>query len=108
MPPPYALGFDAASYLISAFTVGVDPASFPQTAAPREFNWTHIGTDIAEGLRFLWHQPVIRTLTLSVFCACLGWGGTFGCSWSTRAEPFTWPTQTYGSAFCTARESWAV
>jgi hypothetical protein len=37
-----------------------------------------IRADIAEGLRFLWHQPVIRTLTFAVSCVCVSWGGTFG------------------------------
>lgn len=75
MAPPYALGFDAGSYLISAFLLASIRRPFrkPQAA---EVQLGRIRTDIAEGLRFVWHHPVIRTMTLSVFCACLTWGGT--------------------------------
>jgi predicted MFS family arabinose efflux permease len=75
MSPPYALGFDAASYVISALLLALIRRPFrkPETA---QTQLGRIRTDIAEGLRFVWHQPVIRTMTLSVFCACLTWGGT--------------------------------
>src|SRR5215467_6418424 len=76
MAPPYALGFDAASYLASAVLLASIRRPFARPAhqqGPRQ----RIRRDIAEGLRYLWRQPVIRTLTLSVFCACLSWGGTF-------------------------------
>jgi MFS family permease len=75
MAPPYALGFDAASYVISALLLASirRPLRRPQTI---QRQLERIRTDIVEGLRFVWHQPVIRTMTLSVFCACLGWGGT--------------------------------
>jgi len=75
MAPPYALGFDAASYVISALLLASIRRPFrrPQ-AAPEQL--ARIRSDIAEGLRFLWHQPVIRTMTLAVFFACLSWGGT--------------------------------
>src|SRR6266704_214712 len=76
MSPPYALGFDAVSYLISALLPRSIRRAFARSRpgqAPRQ-----IRADIAEGLRFLWHQPVIRTMSLSVTCICLGWGGTFG------------------------------
>ena len=77
MAPPYALGFDAASYLASAVLLASIRRPFARPAhqeGPRK----RIRHDIAEGLRYLWRQPVIRTLTLSVFCACVSWGGTFG------------------------------
>jgi MFS family permease len=77
MRPPYALGFDAVSYVISAVLLMSIRRPFrrsPHKPGRRE----RIRTDIAEGLRFLWHQPVIRTMTFSVFCACLSWGGAFG------------------------------
>jgi MFS family permease len=75
MAPPYALGFDAASYVIAALLLASIRRPFrkPQTA---QAQLGRIRTDIAEGLHFVWHQPVIRTMTLSVFCACLSWGGT--------------------------------
>jgi MFS family permease len=75
MSPSYVLGFDAASYLISALLLLSIRRPF---ARPRpEQDPTRIRADIAEGLRFLWRQPVIRTMTFSVTCVCLGWGGTF-------------------------------
>ncbi len=76
MSPPYALGFDAASYLISALLLLSirRPFARPQPEQDR----LRIRADIREGLRFLWHQPVIRTLTFSVFCVCLSWGGAYG------------------------------
>lgn len=75
MAPPYALGFDAGSYLISAFLLASIRRPFRKLQAA-EVQLGRIRTDIAEGLRFVWHHPVIRTMTLSVFCACLTWGGT--------------------------------
>jgi MFS family permease len=76
--PQYVLGFDAASYLMSAMLL----TSIRRTMGPlpQQDNEKRrrILSDIMEGLRFLWHQPVIRTMTLSVFCACVSWGGTFG------------------------------
>lgn len=75
MAPPYALSFDAASYVISALLLASIRRSFQrpqQVQQPPQ----RIRSDIADGLRFLWHQPVIRTMTLSVFCACLAWGGS--------------------------------
>jgi len=75
MTPPYALGFDAASYLMSALLLMSIRRPFGR---PRhEQDRLRIRADIGEGLRFLWQQPVIRTLTFSVFCVCLSWGGTF-------------------------------
>ena len=76
MTPAYALGFDSASYLISALLLLSirRPFARPQPQQDR----LRIRADIAEGLRFLWHQPVIRTLTFSVFCVCLSWGGAYG------------------------------
>ena len=79
MTPAYALGFDSASYLISALLLLLllsirRPFARPQPERDR----LRIRADIAEGLRFLWHQPVIRTLTFSVFCVCLSWGGAYG------------------------------
>lgn len=75
MSPSYALGFDAASYLISALLLLSirRPFARPQP----EQDPRRIRADIAEGLRFLWQQPVIRTMTFSVTCVCLSWGGAF-------------------------------
>jgi hypothetical protein len=75
MSPPYALGFDAASYLISALLLLSIRRPFARPQPERDPR--RIRADIAEGLRFLWQQPVIRTMTFSVTCVCLGWGGMF-------------------------------
>jgi predicted MFS family arabinose efflux permease len=75
MSPPYALGFDAASYLISALLLLSIRRSFARPQPERDSR--RIRADIAEGLRFLWQQPVIRTMTFSVTCVCLSWGGMF-------------------------------
>lgn len=78
IPPQYVLGFDAASYLMSAMLlISIRRPMGPQPLHDNEKR-QHIRSDIMEGLRFLWHQPVMRTMTLSVFCACVSWGGTFG------------------------------
>jgi MFS family permease len=76
MTPAYALGFDSASYLISALLLLSIRRPFARPQPERD--QLRIRADIAEGLRFLWHQPVIRTLTFSVFCVCLSWGGAYG------------------------------
>lgn len=75
MKPPFALGFDSASYLISALLLLSirRPFARPQQEQER----LRLRADIGEGLRFLWQQPVIRTLTFSVFCVCLSWGGSY-------------------------------
>lgn len=77
MVAPDALGFDAASYVISGLLlVSIrQPFRRPQ---PEQDQRQRLRADMADGLRFLWHQPVIRTMTFSVFCACLSWGGSFG------------------------------
>jgi MFS family permease len=75
MAPPYALGFDAASYVISGLLLASIRRPF-QREQHTHRRPQRIHSDIADGLRFLWHQPVIRTMTLSVFCACLSWGGS--------------------------------
>jgi MFS family permease len=73
--PSYALGFDAASYVISGLLLASIRRPFQR---PRHVyhGIQRIRSDIGDGLRFLWRQPIIRTMTLSVFCACLSWGGS--------------------------------
>ena len=75
MKPPYALGFDAASYLASALLLLTIRRPFARPQHHR--GHLRLRADIGEGLRFLWHQPVIRTMTFAVTCVCLGWGGVF-------------------------------
>lgn len=77
MPLSDILGLDAASYLASALLIAsvrrLDHRPSPESTRAR-----NIRTEIADGLRFLWHQPVVRTMTLAVFAMCVSWGGTFG------------------------------
>jgi MFS family permease len=75
MAPAYAVGFDAASYVASAILL---ISIRRQLRRPRVTGERHrsLRGDIAEGLRFLWHQPVIRTLTLAVCCGSVSWGGS--------------------------------
>ena len=75
MRPPYALAFDAVSYLVSALLLLSIRRPFGRLR--HEQDRLRIRADIGEGLRFLWQQPVIRTLTFSVFCVCVSWGGVF-------------------------------
>jgi hypothetical protein len=77
MRPPYALGLDAASYLMSAALMASIRRPLGHPGAARGARG-RLRADVAEGLRFLWGNRVIRTMTLSVSCACLCWGGTFG------------------------------
>lgn len=76
MAPPYILSLDAASYFTSALLLTFIRRPFQPPDRPNGDR--RIRADIADGLRFLWHQPVIRTMTLSVFTICVTWGGTFG------------------------------
>jgi predicted MFS family arabinose efflux permease len=75
--PSYILGLDALTYVVSAVLLASIRRPFrrPEQQPDRR---QRVRADIAEGLRFLWHHPVIRTLTLSVFCICVSWGGAFG------------------------------
>ena len=75
--PPYALGFDAASYVMSAMLLASIRRPFGRSPHEHERRES-IRADITEALRFLWHRPLIRTMTLLAFCVCLSWGGTFG------------------------------
>lgn len=76
MSPPYALGLDAASYLVSAVLIASIRRPFERQGQAQQRR-RNIRADVAEGLSFLWHHPVIKTFTIAVFFACLSWGGTF-------------------------------
>jgi len=72
---PYVLGLDAISYMISGLLLYSIRRSF--TVSVRDNRERRIRSDIAEGARFVWRQPLIRVMTLSVFAACVSWGGSF-------------------------------
>ncbi|MBE1487381.1 MFS transporter [Plantactinospora soyae] len=75
--PTLVLGLDAASYLVSAallfrLRAGLDPT------IERSDRTRRLGAEIAEGLRYLWRQPMIRALSLAGFGFSLSAGGVFG------------------------------
>jgi MFS family permease len=72
--PALVLAVDAATYAVSALLiarirVGLDPPPRPSL---------DLRAEIGEGLRYLWGQPVIRTLSLTGFAFNLSAGGVFG------------------------------
>jgi MFS family permease len=86
MTPANVLGLDAASYVASASLIAtLRHLRHRQSQVSKKD--TYIRTDIAEGLKFLWHQRVVRTMTIAVFAICVSWGGTFGLLvvYATRA-----------------------
>ncbi|MGN9909239.1 MFS transporter [Phytohabitans sp. LJ34] len=72
--PAVVLAGDAATYLVSAaLLVRIGTDLDPPVRAE-----SHVRADIAEGLRFLWRQPVIRTMSLTGFGLNLAGGGASG------------------------------
>jgi MFS family permease len=69
-------GVQGAALLLAAalFTKVRLPASAAGGAKPEQ----HIGRDIADGLRWIWHHAPIRTLTLVIFIFNITWGAPFG------------------------------
>lgn len=61
---PIAMGFDAASFLLSALCLGLirKPEPRPKPLEIQAGVWREIG----EGLRLIWHQPTLRALTMSI------------------------------------------
>jgi MFS family permease len=60
---PLALGGSALGYVLAAVGLSLIVGSFkPERIGPR----TRITTDIAEGMRYLWRSPVLRTLAIMV------------------------------------------
>ncbi len=58
--PPHALTIDAASYAVAAGLL----TRLHWTAQPDASRDRSTGRDIAQGLRYIWNQPIIRSLTL--------------------------------------------
>ena len=69
---PIAILFDAASFLVSAVSIALvrTPEPAPQ---PRHAD-SHIGREIAEGLRFSWRSPYLRAMGLRSATAALFMG----------------------------------
>lgn len=62
MPLPTLLFLDAASFLVSACTLSLVTSSFNSSSEKREKK--HILRDVREGLRYVLHHPVLRTLSI--------------------------------------------
>jgi MFS family permease len=75
--PAVVLALDAVSYAVSATLIarlraGLDPST-NEVRTSRRWN-----AEIGEGLRYLWGEPAIRTLSLTGFGLNLSAGGVFG------------------------------
>lgn len=79
--PATAVAVDAASYLGSAVLLSLIPRAFARNPTPPAAAVgliRRITTDIREGLRYLWHQRLVRTLTLLAFGLSLTGGAVVG------------------------------
>jgi MFS family permease len=72
--PSLVLAVDAASYLISAVLIASVRTPLTPDRGPR----VRLAADVTAGLRFIWHQPMIRTLTFAGFLLAIAGGGTLG------------------------------
>jgi MFS family permease len=101
--PTVVLALDAVTYLVSAALLtrlrgSLDPPADPTRPARR------LTTDIGEGLRYLWRQPVLRTLSLTGFGLNLSAGGVFGLLvvHADRVLGLTPPDRRIGLLYATA------
>jgi MFS family permease len=62
---PALLLADALSYLVSALALGLIRRSFNTAAQPAP---ARLRQEITDGLRLVWHNPLIRTITLLLLC----------------------------------------
>src|SRR5258706_2705055 len=62
---PALLLVDALSFLVSALVLGLIRRSFNTAARPVP---ARLRQDIADGLRYVWRNPLIRTITLLLLC----------------------------------------
>lgn len=71
--PATLLGIDSLTFAVSAVLIGGITARLSMPRPPSRAAWR---ADIGEGLRFLWHEPVVRTMSLlgATQSAC---GGAF-------------------------------
>lgn len=74
--PATLLGFDALTFLASAALVrGIGRALQDDSRERTALTVRQVGADIAEGLRYLWGHPGVRTMTIVGFTQCLSGGG---------------------------------
>lgn len=77
--PSVVLAVDTVSYLASAAVIlSISTPLGPSRANPFEAPAPGMGADIAEGLRFIWEQGVLRTLTFAGFGLSLSGGAVTG------------------------------
>jgi MFS family permease len=62
--PASAIGLDAVSFAAAAVLLARLPAARLSTTRPAPSSRGRIRADIAEGLRFIWRHPLIRSFTL--------------------------------------------
>jgi MFS family permease len=74
-----AIGLDAASFVASGVLLTTVRGSFgDKRGAQTTAGWRRWRSDIAEGVRFLWHHRLIRSLTLAGSAAALTGGAVMG------------------------------
>ncbi len=76
--PSIALAIDAVSYLGSAFLIRSVNRPMSVLAARLSAGTVTLGQTIAEGIRYLWSQRVLRALTLAGFGNSLSFGALLG------------------------------
>jgi len=94
---------DSMSYLVSAALIvqvraNLDPPA-DSDRPPR-----HLVADIGEGLRYLWREPVIRSMSLAGFGLNLSAGGVFGLLvvYADQALKMTVPDRRIGLLYAAA------
>lgn len=105
--PATLLGFDALTFLASAALVrGIGRALQDDSREHTALTVRQVGADIAEGLRYLWGHPGVRTMTLVGFTQCLSGGGFVALMvvWADRQLG----VGTEGLRFGLVYGSWAV
>jgi predicted MFS family arabinose efflux permease len=64
MSVQWVMGFDAASFAVSALSLSLIRKSFNVAGAEEPKEGTTIFRDVAEGLRYVWRHPVLRNISV--------------------------------------------
>jgi MFS family permease len=75
--PTLVIAFDAATYLVAALLI-VRLRGRLDAPAQARVPGRRLRTEIMEGFRYLWRQPVIRALTIGGFWLSVSFGGATG------------------------------
>ena len=105
--PATLLAFDAVTFVVSALLLsGIHRPMQDDARARAPLTVRHLVSEIAEGLRYLWGHPGIRTMTLVGFTQCLAGGGFVSLMvvWADRQLDIG----TEGLRFGIVYGSWAV